>query len=39
MSPRYLSPEEAVPAHQVLNAATSVGIHFGAFRLGDDGQE
>jgi L-ascorbate metabolism protein UlaG (beta-lactamase superfamily) len=39
MSPHHLSPEEAVHAHQVLNAATRAGIHFGTFRLGNDGQE
>jgi len=39
MSPYHMSPEEAVDAHQVLDAATSLAIHFGTFRLADDGQE
>jgi L-ascorbate metabolism protein UlaG (beta-lactamase superfamily) len=39
MSPAHMSPEEAVRAHQVLRASTSVGIHFGTFRLADDGQD
>jgi L-ascorbate metabolism protein UlaG (beta-lactamase superfamily) len=38
MSPVHLSPEEAVEAHKILGAKTSVAIHFGTFRLGDDGQ-
>lgn len=39
MSRVHLSPGEAVRAHQVLGAGTSVAIHFGTFRLGDDGQD
>ena len=35
----HLSPAEAVRAAQELGAGTSVGIHFGTFRLADDGQE
>jgi len=38
MAPMHLSPEEAVQAHKILGAQTSVAIHFGTFRLGDDGQ-
>lgn len=39
MSRVHISPDEAVRAHQVLGAGTSVAIHFGTFRLGDDGQD
>ena len=39
MAPVHLSPEEAVRAHKVLGASTSMAIHFGTFRLGDDGQD
>jgi L-ascorbate metabolism protein UlaG (beta-lactamase superfamily) len=39
MAPVHLSPEEALRAHQVLGALTSVAIHFGTFRLADDGQD
>ena len=39
MSRVHVSPDEAVRAHQVLEAGTSVGIHFGTFRLADDGQD
>jgi L-ascorbate metabolism protein UlaG (beta-lactamase superfamily) len=35
----HLAPEEAVRAAEDLGAATSVAIHFGTFRLGDDGEE
>ena len=35
----HVSPEEAVRAHQLLKASTSVAIHFGTFRLGADGQD
>ncbi len=34
----HLSPADAVRAHYVLEAKTSVAIHFGTFRLADDGQ-
>ena len=33
------SPREALEAHEILEAGTSVGIHFGTFRLADDGQD
>jgi L-ascorbate metabolism protein UlaG (beta-lactamase superfamily) len=38
MAPVHTSPAEAVRAHHDLGAATSIGIHFGTFALGDDGQ-
>ncbi len=34
----HISPAEAVRAHHLLGAHTSIGIHFGTFRLADDGQ-
>ena len=39
MSRVHASPEEALSAHRILGAGTSVGIHFGTFRLADDGQD
>lgn len=39
MAPVHLSPEEAVRAHQLLGASTSIAIHYGTFALGDDGAE
>jgi L-ascorbate metabolism protein UlaG (beta-lactamase superfamily) len=38
MSPVHMSPDEAVTAHQILQAQTSVAIHYGTFRLADDGE-
>lgn len=38
MSRVHMSPEEAIQAHAVLGSKTSVGIHYGTFRLADDGQ-
>lgn len=38
MSPVHISPDEALKAHEILRAATSVGIHFGTFPLADDGE-
>ena len=38
MKPVHINPEEAVKAHQILNAQTSVAVHFGTFRLADEGQ-
>jgi hypothetical protein len=32
-----MSPSDAIKAHQLVGAATSVAIHFGTFQLGDDG--
>ena len=37
MSPVHLSPSEALKAHELVGADTSVAIHFGTFQLGDDG--
>lgn len=37
MSSVHMSPEEAVKAHQLLGAATSIAIHHGTFQLADDG--
>jgi len=39
MSRVHMSPDEALRAHEVLGAEASVGIHFGTFRLADDGQD
>lgn len=38
MSRMHISPGEAVQAHGILRARTSMAVHFGTFRLGDDGQ-
>ncbi len=38
MRDMHISPDEAVNAHEVLNASTSIGMHFGTFPLADDGQ-
>jgi L-ascorbate metabolism protein UlaG (beta-lactamase superfamily) len=37
MSPVHMAPEEAVRAHQILGAKTSIAIHHGTFQLADDG--
>jgi L-ascorbate metabolism protein UlaG (beta-lactamase superfamily) len=37
MSPIHMSPEEAVRAHRILGARTSIAIHHGTFQLSDDG--
>jgi L-ascorbate metabolism protein UlaG (beta-lactamase superfamily) len=34
----HVSPAEAVAAHAALRATTSVAMHYGTFREGDDGQ-
>jgi len=39
MGPVHLSPLEAVRVHRRLRARVSLGIHFGTFRLADDGQD
>jgi L-ascorbate metabolism protein UlaG (beta-lactamase superfamily) len=39
MGPMHMSPRDAVRAHELLGAGASVGIHFGTFRLADDGQD
>jgi L-ascorbate metabolism protein UlaG (beta-lactamase superfamily) len=36
MSPVHMNPEEAVEAHRVLGAATSIAIHHGTFQLADE---
>lgn len=38
MSRVHMSPDEALEAHRILEAGTSVATHFGTFRLADDGQ-
>lgn len=38
MGPVHLSPRDAVAAHQALGAQTSIPIHYGTFRLADDGE-
>jgi L-ascorbate metabolism protein UlaG (beta-lactamase superfamily) len=35
----HVNPDEAVQAHLLLEAATSLAIHFGTFRLSDEGRE
>ncbi|HXP83792.1 MAG TPA: MBL fold metallo-hydrolase [Bryobacteraceae bacterium] len=37
MSSVHMAPDEAVRAHQVLGAKTSIAIHHGTFQLGDEG--
>ena len=37
MSAMHMAPQEAVRAHQILGAATSIAIHHGTFQLADDG--
>lgn len=39
MGPVHISPTDAIRAHEELGAATSIGIHFGTFRLADDGED
>jgi len=38
MKPAHIDPLEAVEAHRVLNASTSIAMHYGTFDLGDDGE-
>lgn len=38
MKPVHISPAEAVEAHRLLRAQTSVAMHYGTFNLGDDGE-
>lgn len=38
MAPVHISPEEAVKIHTELKIETSIAIHFGTFKLADDGQ-
>ncbi|HEV2202117.1 MAG TPA: MBL fold metallo-hydrolase [Bryobacteraceae bacterium] len=37
MSPVHMAPHEAVRAHEILAAQTSIAIHHGTFQLGDEG--
>jgi L-ascorbate metabolism protein UlaG (beta-lactamase superfamily) len=37
MSPVHIDPSEAVRAHEILDARRSFGIHWGTFRLADEG--
>ena len=37
MSPVHMAPEEAVRAHEILEAKTSIAIHHGTFQLSDEG--
>jgi L-ascorbate metabolism protein UlaG (beta-lactamase superfamily) len=36
MGPVHLSPADALRAHRILEARTSLGLHFGTFRIADD---
>ncbi len=38
MAPHHMSPQDALKAHFILRAQTSVAMHYGTFRLGDDQQ-
>ena len=37
MSPVHMGPDEAVKAHEILAAKTSIAIHHGTFQLADEG--
>jgi len=37
MAPVHMAPDDAVSAHQILGAKTSIAIHHGTFQLADDG--
>lgn len=37
MSPVHMAPEEAIHAHEILGAQTSIAIHHGTFQLADEG--
>ena len=37
MAPVHMGPDEAVRAHQILGAKTSIAIHHGTFQLADEG--
>ncbi len=39
MAPVHIDPIEAVAAHQALRAQTSLGMHFGTFRLSSEAQD
>jgi L-ascorbate metabolism protein UlaG (beta-lactamase superfamily) len=36
MSPIHMSPDEAIQAHEILAASTSIAIHHGTFQLADE---
>jgi L-ascorbate metabolism protein UlaG (beta-lactamase superfamily) len=38
MSRVHMSPEQAIEAHRILGARTTVATHFGTFQLADDGE-
>jgi L-ascorbate metabolism protein UlaG (beta-lactamase superfamily) len=38
MGPIHMTPEQAVTAHSLLKASTSIAIHFGTFSLADDSE-
>ena len=37
MSPIHMSPDDALRAHRILGAKTSIAIHHGTFQMADDG--
>ena len=37
MAPVHMAPDEAVKAHEILDAKTSIAIHHGTFQLADEG--
>ena len=37
MAPVHMAPDEAVRAHQILGANTSIAIHHGTFQMADEG--
>jgi L-ascorbate metabolism protein UlaG (beta-lactamase superfamily) len=37
MSPVHMAPDEAIRAHEILGARTSIAIHHGTFQLADEG--
>jgi L-ascorbate metabolism protein UlaG (beta-lactamase superfamily) len=39
MAPVHIDPEAAVEAHRLLQARTSIPMHYGTFPLGDDGEQ
>ncbi len=39
MQAAHMSPADAIRAHEDLGAKTSIGIHFGTFRLADDAED
>ncbi len=39
MAPVHMAPDEAIRAHEILGAQTTIGIHYGTFQLADDGPD